>query len=201
MNAAPFYRLVVAGAVLLSARCLWAQAVPSVETTNAPAFEPAAGSNAQYLIRQRLYPVLAEHFESPFDVTNSEPAALAYDWAYTNTDRAPPAGPVRPHINLYFSAGQSPAINQPAEPVDRRFEYLPRIEFTNIGHTADSTALLTNQPWGDGLLDLEVAADPAPLANRDQPKPNVTGSEESPLLFDIPATNADSLYSGALYFP
>ena len=190
MNAAPFSRLVVAGAVLLSARCLLAQAVPSGEITNAPAFETAGGSNAQYAIRQWLYPVIVERVEIPIADTHSDPAALTYDWADTNAGRVPPAGPIRP-----------PANNQPVEPVDSRFKYLPLIEFTNFGHTAGSTVQITNQQWGEGLPDLEVAADLAPATSWNKPETNVTESVENPVLFDVPATNADSFYSGSLYSP
>jgi len=189
------------GAVLLSARCLLAQAVPLVEITNAPAFETSASSNAQSAIQQWLYPVLIERVEIPFADTHSDPAALTNDWADTNAGREPPAGPIRPHINLYFSAGQPPTDNQPVEPAVSRFEYQPQIEFTNIGHTAGSTVQITNRQWEEGLLDLEVAADPAPATSWDKPETNVTGSVESPGLFDVPATNAESFNRGSLYLP
>jgi hypothetical protein len=190
MNAASFSRWVVAGAVLLSARCLLAQAVPLVGITNAPAFETAASSNAQYAIRQRLYPVMVEGVESPFDVTNSDPAALTYDWADTNAGRGPPAGPIRPPMN-----------NPPVEPVGSRFEHLPLIEFTNFGHMAGSTVQSTNQQWEEGLPDLEVAADFAPATSWDQLETNVTESVENPVPFEVSATNAESFNRGSLYFP
>jgi hypothetical protein len=193
--------LVVMGAVLLSARCLLAQAVPSVEITNAPAFETAASSNAQYAIQQWLYPVIVERIEIPFADTHSDPTTLTNDWAYTNAGRIPPGGLIPPLINRYFSGDQSPTNNQPVEPVGSRFEYLPLIELTNFDHTAGSTVQITNRQWEEGVLDLEVATDPAPATSWDQPETNVTRSVENPVLFEVPATNADSFYSGALHFP
>ena len=185
------------GAVLLSARCLLAQAVPLVEITNAP----AASSNAQYAIQQRLYPVLPERVEIPFADTHSDPAALTNDWAHTNAGRIPPGGLIPPLINLYYTGGQSPTNNQPGETTVRQFEYLPLIELTNFSHTAGSTVQITNQQWGEGLLDLEVVTDPAPATSLDPLETNMTGSEENPVLFEIPATNAESFNRGSLYFP
>jgi len=197
MNAASFSRWVVAGAVLLSARCLLAQAVPLVEITNAP----AASSNAQYAIQQRLYPVLPERVEIPFADTHSDPAALTNDWAYTNAGRIPPGGLIPPLINRYYYGGQSPTNNQPGETTVSQFEYLPLIELTNLGHTAGNPGQITNQQWEEGVLDLEVATDPAPSMSWDQLETNATESVENPVLFDDPATNAESFNRGSLYFP
>ncbi len=187
--------------------------------------DTATVGNAQYAIQQWAHQVIVERFECPPGVTNSvhcfvwapwridfkslrghdptstDPADLIYEWSYTNANRVPPEGPVRPRINLYLSAGQPPTDDNPVEIIVSRFDYLPLLEFTNADQTVSNTLQLTVQQQVEGLLDLEVATNLVPVTNWVKLATNMPGNAESPLLFDVPATNSKSFYRGSLHFP
>ncbi len=181
--------------------------------------------NAQYAIQQWAYPVIFERFEQPPNVTNSvhcfawspwridfkslkghdptstDPADLIYAWSFTNATQIPPEGPVRPRINLYLSGGIPPTDDNPVEIIVSRFDYFPLLEFTDAAHTASNTMQLTLLPRVEGLLDLEVTTNLAPVTNWAPLETNVPGNAESPVLFEVPATNSESFYRGSLHFP
>jgi hypothetical protein len=182
--------------------------------------------NAQYAIQQWENSVIVERFVCPPDVTNSvhyfvwapwridfkslkghDPAStiltdLIYDWSYTNATQIPPEGLVRPRLNLYLSGGQPPTDDNPVEIIISGFDYLPLLEFTEVGHTAsNNTIQLTLQQRVAGLLDLEVSTNLAPVTNWGKLETNVTGNAENPVLFEVPATNSTSFYRGSLHFP
>lgn len=181
--------------------------------------------NSQYAIQQWAYPVIVERFECPPGITNSvhcfawspwridfqslkghdptstDPADLIYEWSYTTASRIPPEGPVRPRINLYLSNGLPPTDDNTVEIIVSRFDYLPLVEFTDTAHTASNTVQLTIQQRVEGLMDLEVATNLVPVTSWNKLETNVPGDAESPVLFEVPATNPESFYRGYLHFP
>lgn len=181
--------------------------------------------NAQYAIQQWAHPVIVERFDMPPAVTNSvhcfawspwridfkslkghDPAStnaadLIYEWSYTNATQIPPEGPVRPRLNLYLSKGLPPTDNNTVEVIISRFDYFPLLEFTDTSLTVSNTMQLTVQPRVEGLLDLEVRTNLATGTNWEQVETNIPGDAESPVLFEVPATNSESFYRGSLHSP
>ena len=93
------------------------------------------------------------------------------------------------------------SFNNTVEVIISRFDYFPLLEFTDTSLTVSNTMQLTVQPRVEGLLDLEVRTNLATGTNWEQVETNIPGDAESPVLFEVPATNSESFYRGSLHSP
>lgn len=181
--------------------------------------------NAQYAIQQSTNPVIVEHFEVPSNVTNSvhsfawapwridfkslkghDPAStnaadLICDWSYTNASRIPPAGLVRPRINLYLSAGQPPTDSNEVEMIVSRFEYQPLLRVTGVSRSASNTMRFTIQQEVAGLFDLESCTNLGDAASWQKSETNISGVVGRPMQFEVSITNSKCFYRGNLRSP
>jgi hypothetical protein len=135
------------------------------------------------------------------DPASANPSDLITNWSFLVTPQIPPAGFVRPRINLYLSDSQPPTDTNEVEVIVSRFEYQPLLSFTSARQSTSNTMLFTIQNEVMGLIDIESSTNLADAGGWNKVWTNIEGMVGQPMQFEVFTTNAESFYRGKLHFP